>query len=50
MALPKSKSGSQKGQKRHKGHPLQQAESRDKIVTCIPCIYTVGMSLKKNKG
>jgi len=41
-ALPKGKGSSQGGQKGHKGNTLQQVESPDKIVTCIPGICTCG--------
>jgi transposase len=48
-ALPKGKGSSQGGQKGHKGHTLQQVESPDKIVTCIPVICTCGHEFKKEQ-
>ena len=37
-AFPKGKGNSQGGQKGHKGHTLQQVESPDKTITCIPSV------------
>lgn len=48
-ALPKGKGRSQGGQKGHKGHTLQQVESPDKTVTCIPGICTCGHEFKKEQ-
>lgn len=48
-ALPKGKGSSQGGQKGHKGHTLQQVESPDKIVFCIPEICTCGHEFKKEQ-
>jgi len=47
--LPKGKGSSQGGQKGHKGHTLQQVESPDKIVTCLPGICTCGHEFKKDQ-
>ncbi len=48
-AFPKGKGSSQGGQKGHKGHTLQQVESPDKIVTCIPGICTCGREFEKEE-
>jgi len=48
-ALPKGKGSNQGGQKGHKGNTLQQVESPDKIVTCIPGICTCGHEFKKEQ-
>jgi transposase len=48
-AFPKGKGISQGGQKGHKGRTLQQVESPDKIVTCIPGICTCGHKFKKKQ-
>ena len=48
-ALPKGKGRSQGSQKGHKGHTLQQVESPDKTVTCIPGICTCGHEFKKEQ-
>lgn len=48
-ALPKDKGSIQGGQKGHKGHTLQQVESPDKIVTCMPGICTCGHEFKKEQ-
>ena len=48
-ALPKGKGSNQGGQKGHKGHTLQQVESPDKIVTCIPNICSCGHEFKKEQ-
>ncbi len=48
-ALPKGKGSSQGGQKGHKGHTLQQVESPDKVVTCMPGICTCGHEFEKEQ-
>ncbi len=48
-AFPKGKGSSQGGQKGHKGHTLQQVESPNKIVTCIPGICTCGREFEKEE-
>jgi len=45
----KDKSSSQGWQKGHKGHTLQQVESPDKIVTCLPGICTCGHEFKNEQ-
>jgi len=47
--LPKDKISSQGGQKGHKGNTLQQVESPDKIVTCLPGICTCGHEFKEEQ-
>ena len=48
-ALPRSKGSRQGGQNGHKGHTLQQVESPDKIVTCLPGICTCGHEFEKEE-
>ena len=48
-AFQKGKGSSQGGQKGHKGHTLQQVDSPDKIVTCIPGICTCGREFEKEE-
>lgn len=48
-AFPKSKGSKQGGQNGHKGHTLQQVESPDKIVPCIPGICTCGREFEKEE-
>ena len=47
--FPKGKGSSLGGQKGNKGHTLQQVESPDKIVTCIPGICTCGREFEKEE-
>lgn len=47
--LPKDKSSSRGGQKGHKGHTLQQVESPDKIVSCMPGICSCGHEFKRGQ-
>ncbi|MFZ2340291.1 MAG: DUF6444 domain-containing protein [Bacteroidales bacterium] len=47
--LPKVKGSSQGGHQGHKGNTLQQVESPDKIVPCVPDICTCGHKFKKDQ-
>ncbi|MBW6500252.1 MAG: transposase [Bacteroidales bacterium] len=47
--LPKGKGSSQGGQQGHKGNTLQQVESPDEIVPCVPDICTCGHKFKKDQ-